>query len=469
MVRIRMGDRWQVNRVYLLALVPLCLALAFWWSHPGLGWDMDSLGYVQGSPARTATYHLFLALFYGPLLLPMQLLLFAAALSWLALHSSKFLPWLACAALVLAIAANPYVWELQATVMSEALTTPLLTCIVGCIAGFAATKRSALVVIAALLCGLAATIRPSLLLFILAPLCALWIGPKSRDRLKVTAIALLVWIAPIIAERLYSKAVHGAELTSYVGRNMFMKGAIIDAPETVLSSRDPLDRRLLAAVNQEYEPVRRLVYGVGDRDVRTILMTNYESCAGYGCLDSFLKGYYASEGELERHMVRVGVARLQSNPLAYLQLAGSEYRRMFLLHPRKHPDLAPKYNAFLARESPIPFQSALGVEGQPTPPDQQKPMLRFNRLAFAGIGILAGLMTIVLAFWRPGWRAEAAFALLLGTQAVLIFTTFLGVGQPRYAMGMWPSLIGGELLGLYGLLEWGIRRSDARPHRAADA
>jgi hypothetical protein len=233
-----------------------------------------------------------------------------------------------------------------------------------------------------------------------------------------------------------------------------MKGAIIEASPTTLASPDPLDRRLLAAVNQEYEPVRRLVYGIRDRDVRTPIMTSYESCAGYGCLDSFLKGYYASEAELERHMWRVGIARLKSNPLAYLKLAASEYRRMFLLHPRKHPDLAPKYNAFLARESPIPFQSVLGVEGQPTPLDQQKPILRFNRMAFAGIGILAALMTVVFTFWRPVRRTETAFALLVGTQAVLVFTTFLGVGQPRYAMGMWPSLIGGELLGLMGLLEW---------------
>ena len=453
MAGIRVVNRWQVNPAYLLALVPICVALAFWGVHPGLGWDMDSLGYVQGSPARSATYHLFLALFYGPLLLPVQLLLFAAALSWLAIHSARFLPWLACAALVFAIAANPYVWELQATVMSESLTTPLLTLIVGCVLGFTATRNRAPLIVAALLCGVATTARPSLLLFIVTPLCALWIGPNSADRLKITALIVLMWIAPIVAEKAYSRAMHGSELTSYVGRNLFMKGAIIDAPRTVLQSPDALDLRLLAAVNDVYEPVRRLTYGVRDRDVRTILVTNYEACAGYGCFDDFLKGFRVSEADLERHMFRIGVARIESNPAAYLELAASEYQRMFLLHPRKHPDLAPKYNAFLAREAPIPFQTVLGVEGQAVPPDQQKPILRFNRAAFATLGIVAALMTIAFAFWRPGPRAEAAFALLLGTEAVLLFTSFLGVGQPRYAMGMWPSFIGGLLFGLFALLE----------------
>ena len=445
----------------LLALVPLGLALLFWRLHPSLVWDADSASYVGGWPMRTATYHLFLKLFYGPLLLPVQLLLFAAALSWLAIQSSRSLPWLACAAMLVAIAANPYVWELQASVMSEALTTPLLTLIVGCILGFAASRRRAPLVVAALLCGVMATIRPSLLLFILTPLCALWAGPKVPGRVKLTALILTAWLAPVIAERLYSRAVHGSQLTSPVGRNIFMKGAIIDAPPTTLASPDALDRRLLAAVNRDYEPVRQLIDRTKDRDVRYILLSNYEACAGYPCGDSFVEGFHVSEAELERHMLRVGIARLRSNPAAYLELAASEYQRMFLLHPRKHPDLAPKYNAFLARESPMPFQSFLGEQGQPTPPDQQKPLLRFNRAAFALIGILAALMTVGFAFWRPNRRAEAAFALLAGTQAVLLFTTLLGVGQPRYAMGMWPSLIAGELLGLMALLA--LRRRSASP------
>jgi hypothetical protein len=443
-------------RVAFLALIPFGLALLFWKLHPNLVWDADSASYVGGWPMRTATYHLFLKLFYGPMLLPMQLLLFAAALSWLAIQSSRSLPWLACAAMLAAIAGNPYVWELQASVMSEALTTPLLTIVVGCILGFVTTRRPAALILAALLCGLMTTIRPSLLLFILTPLCALWAGLKIPGRVNVTAVILAVWLAPVIAERLYSKVVHGSELTSPVGRNIFMKGAIIDAPPTALASPDALDRRLLAAVNRDYEPVRQLIDRTNDRDVRYILMSNYEACAGYPCGDSFVNGFHVSEAELERHMLRVGIARLRSNPVAYLELAASEYQRMFLLHPRKHPDLAPKYNAFLARESPIPYQSFLGEQGQPTPPDQQQPLLRFNRATFALIGILAALMTVGFAFWRPNRRAEAAFALLVGTQAVLLFTTLLGVGQPRYAMGMWPSLIAGELLGLLALL--GLRR-----------
>jgi hypothetical protein len=443
-----------IARASFLLLIPFGLALALWLVHPDLIMDVDSASYLTGSPARTATYPLFLDLFYGPALLPVQLLLFAASLSWLAFYSSKFLPWLASAAMMLLIAANPYVWQLQATILSEALTTPLLTVVVGCVLGFVATRRPALIVIAAFLCGVATAIRPSMLPFIVTALCALWIGPKIEKPWTILAVTALAWIAPLVAERAYSRAAHGRELTSFIGRNIFMKGAVIDGPPLLLSSNDPVDRRLTKAVNEDYEPVRRLIDQVSDRDVRYILMTNYEACAGYPCGDSFVKGFGLSETELERHMMKIGVARLKSNPIAYLKLAATEYQRLWLLHPRKHPDLAPKYNAFLAREAPIPFQSLFGPEAQPTPASEQKQILRVNRAAFALIGIVGVAMTILFAFWRPGKRVEAAFLLLLGTQAVLVFSTFVGVGQPRYAMGMWPALIAGELLGIVGLVEW---------------
>jgi hypothetical protein len=248
-----------------------------------------------------------------------------------------------------------------------------------------------------------------------------------------------------------------------MGRQVFMKAAVIDAPPTAVAFPDPLDRRLIHALNYDFEPVRRLIHRAPDRDVRYILMTNYEACAGYPCANSIVRGFRGSEAELHRHLLKVGLARLRSNPMGYLWLTASEYPRMWLLHPRKHPDLAPKYNAFLAREAPIPFERELGEVGQPTPKAEQRPILRLNRAAFAGVGILAALLTIGFAVWRRGTLTRAAFSILLGTQAVLVFSAFLGVGLPRYAMGMWPTLMAGELLGMVGLLSlWKPRYLAAR-------
>ena len=48
--------------------------------------------------------------------------------------------------------------------------------------------------------------------------------------------------------------------------------------------------------------------------------------------------------------------------------------------------------------------------------------------------------------------SQSALALLLATQAVLVFSAFFGSAQVRYAMGMWPTLIAGLVLGAAALL-----------------
>jgi hypothetical protein len=123
---------------------------------------------------------------------------------------------------------------------------------------------------------------------------------------------------------------------------------------------------------------------------------------------------------------------------------------MWLLHPRKHPDLAPEYNAFLAKAAPLPFQSQLGVESRPTTPDQVSGLYRVNRVVFALVGLLAALMTIVAVMGRDRILQRVAAPLLLGGQAVLVLSAFMAVGLPRYAMGMWPLIISGIWLAILG-------------------
>jgi uncharacterized membrane protein len=450
---------------YLLALVPFCIAFAFWWIHPAITIDADSERYLTGSPMRTATYPLFLRVANGPALLQVQLFLLAASLSWLAAYSRRFLPWIACAALVLAVSSNPYVWQLQSSIMSEALTMPLLSLLAGCILGFSATRRPALLVAAALVAGIATTVRPPLFPLILTPLLALWIAPNFRSRLMYSAAILIVFATPVVAERLYSRAVHGSELTSPLGRTLFMKAAVLDAPPTTAVSDDPLDSKLAQLLNQGFEPARQTIEKARDRGVRYILLSNYETCAWLACISDIIDGSHMSEAELHPHLLRMAVARLMSNPLGYLELVATEYHRIWLLHPRKVPAIATKYNAFLAENSPLPFQAQMGIEGQPTPLAEQKQIFRLNRAAFAALGLLAALMTIGLLFWRRGPLHQAAFALLIGSQAVLVFGAFVGVGFPRYAMGIWPILISGVLFGMLGSFAWfdAANRSGAQP------
>jgi hypothetical protein len=215
---------------YALAAIPLCLTLLFWRVYPTLLMDAsDSAAYLANSPWRTATYPLFLDLFYGRGFLIVQLVLFGAAMAWLAVSSAKLLPWALAAVLVLLIGANPYVWELQATVMTEALTTPLEVVLIGCLIGYAFTARAGFILAAALICGLATTIRPPLIVLLVAPLSLVLLTARQW---RTAAIIVLLWLAPIAAERAYSHLAYGDRLTSPMGRNLFMKAAMIDAPPT---------------------------------------------------------------------------------------------------------------------------------------------------------------------------------------------------------------------------------------------
>ncbi len=225
-----------------------------------------------------------------------------------------------------------------------------------------------------------------------------------------------------------------------MGRHAFMKAAILEAPPTELATSDPLRKRLVQALNRDFEPVRNLIAKAEDRNLRYILLTNYEACSAWPCGNSIIRPFAVTEAELHKAMFDVGIARLKDSPAGYAWLTLGEYHRMWLLHPRKHPLLAREYNDFLKREAPIPFQPLLGEEGQPTPSDQQSEIYRLNRWGFAAIGIAAGLLTIIAALWHRSPTMRAGFVLLAGTQAVLLFSAAVAVGLPRYPMGLWPIL-----------------------------
>lgn len=417
----------------------------------------DTQGYLANDPMRSAAYPLFLDLFHGPALLPLQLLLFAAAVAWF-VHDARPLP-LALAILSLALIANPYVWELQATVMTEALTTPLQILMAGALLTFALKPSFRPLAIAALLGGLATTIRPQFLPFIVAPVLAAWLAP--RDRLKWSAAVVLLWLAPVAIERAYSNAVHGERLTSPMGRALYLKSSLIDVPAGQWA--DPRDERLDDALVHDYAPARSLVSRARDPAVRLPLQVNYESCAAYGCLDHAFDGF-SSEAELERHLFAVGLQRLRHDPLTYLRLTAQTYLAQWLLHPRKEPTVAERYSAFVAANQPLPFADQLRELAQPTPQAERRRLYTFNRIVFAGLGASAFVLPLLLLFYRPNAWAKASLVLLAGVQAVLVVGAFFSTGQPRYPMGLWPPLIVGVLLGLYGLAvaAWGDPRAHSR-------
>ena len=93
---------------------------------------------------------------------------------------------------------------------------------------------------------------------------------------------------------------------------------------------------------------------------------------------SIVKSSNMPEPELHRRLATIGRARLSTNLTGYLELSVTEYARLWLLHPRKVRALAMNYNAFLAREAPIPFERQLGEIAQPTPASEQKQLYQLK-------------------------------------------------------------------------------------------
>lgn len=440
-----------------IAAAPMLIAILYYMAIGHAQLDGDSPCYLQWCPKRTSVYPVFLNLVEGPWLLPVQLGLLAGSLTWLAWYSFRlFGSLLLSAVLTFGIMANPYVWQLQGSVMSEALTTPLLIVLLGCTTGFLVRGSPTTLLAASFAAGVMAAARPGVLPILIIPLAALWLANRTAgQKLKLSALCVLVWVAPIAADRAYTRAVLGDRMTSLAGRHIFAKAALIDAPPLDRSGMGAVDRRLANLLERDLQPVREVLRPLHG-NVRQIVRLNYEVCLQYACGERLTGDLHLPRAELDDALVRVGTARLERNPGAYLSLAWDNYRGLWQLHPRKHPDLAREYNAFLKTSAPLPFQPLLGEEGQIVPSDQQREYYRYDRLVLIAIGVAVPiliLLFLIQIFRRSGEPLGAgSLAILVGLEAVLVFAALFGVGIPRYVMGMWPAIVAGFALAGYHLL-----------------
>jgi hypothetical protein len=456
-------------RTLLLALilaVPFVGAVAFYAVRPEPGMDLDSGSYLQWSPARTSVYPLFLDWFEGPLLVPLQLLLFAGAVAWFGhLVQRRFASLLLTGALVLGLVANPYLWQLQGMVMSEALATPLIILLLGCVTGFLSGGSRRMILAASVLAGLAAAARPSCLPLLAAPALAILLSGDLGwpGKLKLLGASAALWLAPLAADRLNSMAVHGDQLTSLAGRHVYAKASLIDAPGIDQAGLSPVERGLTRVMEQDFQPIRDLLATTPPGPVRDALRLHYEVCMQYACNDRPLGVTSVDPKARDDALLKVGLARLRQKPWEFASLTWSEYRGMWQLHPTKHPSIAEAFNRFLAAREPIPFQSELGPAGAAVPKSEQKELFRFNRALFATIGFVTPILMLLLIYLHFSRRRHpllaAALISLITLQAVLAFCATTGVGIPRYLMAMWPAIVCSFVFAGYYFLRFGWRHA----------
>jgi hypothetical protein len=420
----------------------------------------ESPGYLTWNPKETAVYPAFIRVIGRSQLLPVQLALFASSVSWIGWQLLRQFGPMVGAAVVIGLVANPYVWQLQGSVMSEALTMPLLIVVIGCSLAWLDGRSRVHLMVAFFASALSFTARPSALLTVVIPLLALWLGPRmdrnAASKLLVTMVGLLLWLVPVGLERLTTHLVLGDRHTSLLGRHVMMKAAVIDAPAIDRRGMSPLEVRVATMMEQQYAPLRDTFRPLSGR-VRDLVRFNYEVCVAFSCTDAALRDVNVARPVLDRALERVGLARIRQNPFGYLGLATAEYRGLWSLHTRKDPDVAPKYNAFLQKSGPIPFWSSLGPDSQFVPKADQKSYYRYDRAVMFMIAWATVLLIIALAIsWLRGDRHPSVvgpLATLVGLQAVLVFIALAGVGIPRYSLGLWPAIVLGLGVGAFHYLD----------------
>lgn len=402
----------------------------------------DSPSYFDFAPFRTAGYPLFLDIF-GTLAVPAQIILFGLSAFVLAREvETSTNGWIA-AALAVALFVNPEVNRFHGSILTESLFLSLNCLVLAATLRFLRCGDGRWLWLAGALCGLAGSVRPAAVALLILPLAAGLVKLHWRGLLG----ALLGFAALLAGERLYTAQIHGADVSSLVGRHLFAKAALIDAPPVERTGYSPLEHRLADALERDYRPVRALL-GSTHRPIRTSLLADYEVCIQWGCQAGLGIGQYP-QPIVDRALKRVALDRIAGRPTALVALAWDEYLGLWSVGARTHPALAPRYDAFIQSVRPVPLEPWFGLTGalDPTVPRGQA---RLARPVVFGLGI-AMLVILVVATLRRWWPAAVV---ALSVQACFAFVAITAVGYGRYTMAMWPNMILALLL-----FAWAASRS----------
>ena len=246
----------------------------------------DSIGYLEFSPIRTLGYPVFLSILGTKGAVVTQTLLFALAL-WclsveaLRLTSSVLLP----AGVVAAVILTPDLVEYHGSVLTESLFIGGVLMFLALTIRFVREPSPSTAALASTMAGLAATIRPTgvaLLAVLLAMVFLQW-HRLPGSRLVMFAAAIVPSLLLQTGERVAVRAMHGGRPTSLVGRHVFAKASLIDAPSRWPPSPNPLRARLEHHLEVTYAPMRDLIHRA-PRDLRTTLMVFYERCLQAQCV-----------------------------------------------------------------------------------------------------------------------------------------------------------------------------------------
>ena len=364
----------------------------------------------------------------------LQPLLFAASLAFLGFETFASTRSLVISVgLMSAIAVNSELNKYHSMVMTEFLFMSVLVVLLGSLIRFARAKDLTSLAVAAILAGLAATIRPPGYALLPIPLlmvfvCRRQLAPSGR---ALTTTALVAITLIIGGERIFSTLMHREGALSLFPHHVFAKAAMIDTPARSASEQDPLRRLFLNALDNDYAPIRRLIGEAPDRDTRILLTANYETCLEYACTDPLRAAARSPVAVVNSLQLRVGFERLASAPLNYIGRLWTHYQALWVLYSQTHPEPASAVARFIASHRPLPFEEL--VRGLVTnPPVNRLASVARPMILFVGWITSAIVLLGAVGAWRGQLRGSAAVAYLaaLAIHGTFVFTAAFGVGIP---------------------------------------
>jgi hypothetical protein len=421
----------------------------------------DSIHYLNATPIVPLGYPFFLKVFGASGAMVVQPILFAGALAFLGREIARLArsTWLAVA-VVAGSMLLPQIRQFHASILSESLFLTALVVFLGLSVRFAYHPTWHLMVLVATTAGVGATVRRTA--FALVPvMLAMVLIQRQRLRGSQTSLFLIAALAPLLAiigaEQAAAPIVHTGQSSSLLGRHMFAKAALIEAPPA-----PPSADRLRAGLNEQLEihfaPIRT-VLAAAPTDVRAVLATYYETCLQGGCADDarrLMPGL--TEPEQTGTLGAVGLARIRRAPLAFLQLTAMSYRSLWTVDRTRHPDRAAAITAFVAAHRPMPFERmALALAPEHVFAFQPSARVRYMQWLMTAVAIwtgaiaAAGVIGVFTATRLPPPFAIAAIA-ALSAHGCLLLTAVLATGFSRFTLGVWPAIAMALVFGIWAVL-----------------
>ncbi len=467
---------------WLLALLAIAY-VALHWSQPLTLWP-DSGGYLAFSKHRPAGYPLFLdavELLFGTTdaAPKVQLVIAAAAFAFLgwslhrAFRSSLFalLP-------VVALMLYPRITDLHAYILTESIFISLLCLMIGGIALALRRPSWRWTALAALVCGLAITVRPAALSLQVVWPFLLWLTWSRTERRRLAlASAVIVPVALcMLAETLLWHAHHDSpSRPNLVDRHLFAKSLLIDS-EPSLS--DPELAAIVSMGREVFAPGRALIADAPSHYARTRLLVDFEVAAQHSTYSRVffpLVREVAGRRGVDEHrlLARLGRPAILSQPVAWMRNALAHYLGLWFPYwAHVSPAVLDEYQPYIEGAEPDELFGDSPIFGHKEPPG---PRLAFAVRTTLAAGLAVSLLTFALAAWQrlraadrsPDPRLALAATAGLAVHAHFLLIGLTGVVATRYAGAMAPLLAVCGVLTASWLLEKILAWRESRPQTNA--